>query len=150
MKARLFRPWIFFPYKSLKTQIALTLKVLLLWLSNCRKLLIWGCSFTKCKLLIVFLFVYDKNKDTPLWIGSMHQLCFASLKVLKWLLLWRSWTFSHKILTFWSFPNQRAISARVVVVVVVVFLFVTLDHAQVPHPSRTPGFIARVRDKWSL
>ena len=59
------------PYKSLKTEVALILKHLLLWLSNCRKLLIWGYSFMWCKLFVVFMFVYDKNKDTPLWIGSM-------------------------------------------------------------------------------
>ena len=56
--------------KSLKSEIALTLKLLMLWLSNCRKLLILGCPFTWYKLFIVFLFVYNKNKDTPLWIGS--------------------------------------------------------------------------------
>ena len=32
MKARLLRPWILFPYQSLKTQIALTLNLLLLTL----------------------------------------------------------------------------------------------------------------------
>ena len=56
------------------SEIALTLKRLLLWLSNCRKLLILGCSFTWCKLLILFMFVYDKNKDTPFCIGSIDQL----------------------------------------------------------------------------
>ena len=40
-------------------------------LSNCRKLLILGCCFMWCKLFILFIFVYDKNKDTPLWIGSI-------------------------------------------------------------------------------
>ena len=30
-----------------------------------------GCSFTRCKLFTLFMFVYDKNKDTPLSIGSM-------------------------------------------------------------------------------
>ena len=67
MKARLERPWILFPYKS-----DLTLKLLLLWLSNCRKLPILGCSFTWCKLFTLFMFVYDKNKDTPLWIGYIE------------------------------------------------------------------------------
>ena len=71
MKVRLVRPLTLFPYKSLKTRMALTLKHLLLWLSNCRKLLILGCSFTWCKLFILFMFVYDKNKDTPFCIGSM-------------------------------------------------------------------------------
>ena len=66
MKARLVRPWILFPYKSLQSEIALTLKLLLLWLSNCRKLLIVGCSFAWCKLFILFTFVYD-NKDTPVY-----------------------------------------------------------------------------------
>ena len=66
MKAKLLRPWILFPYSN-----SSTLNLLLLWLSNCRKLLILGCSFTWCKLLIVFMFVYDYNKDMPLWIGSM-------------------------------------------------------------------------------
>ena len=47
LESRLVRPWILFPYKSLKSEIALTWKLLLLnWLSNCRKLLILGCSFT--------------------------------------------------------------------------------------------------------
>ena len=71
LESRLVRPWILFPYKSLKTQIALTLNLLLLWLSNCGKWLILGCSFTWCKLFIVFMFVYYKNKDTPLWIESI-------------------------------------------------------------------------------
>ena len=71
IKHRLERPWILFPYKFLKSEIALTLKVLLLWLSNYRKLLILGCSFMWCKLFTLSTFVYDKNKDTPLWIGSM-------------------------------------------------------------------------------
>ena len=71
LESRLLRPWILFPYKSLKTEVALTLKLLLLWLSNCWKLLILGCSFTWCKLFVSLMFVYDKNKDTPLWIGSM-------------------------------------------------------------------------------
>ena len=73
LESRLVRPWILFPYKSLKSQIALTLKPLLLWFSNCRKLLILGCSFMWCKLFISFMFVYDKNKDIPLWIGSMRM-----------------------------------------------------------------------------
>ena len=68
--------WSLFPYKSLKSEIALTLKVLLLWLSNCRKLLIFGCSSTWCKLFTLFMFVYNKNKDTPLWIGSIRIKCF--------------------------------------------------------------------------
>ena len=25
-----------------------------------------------CKLFVLFMFVYDKNKDMPLWIGSIH------------------------------------------------------------------------------
>ena len=71
LELRLVRPWILFPYKSLKSEIALTLKLLLLWLSNCRKFLVFGCSFTWCKLLILFVFAYDKNKDTPFCIGSV-------------------------------------------------------------------------------
>ena len=73
MKARLVRPWILFPYKSLKTQIALTLTHLLLWLSNYRNLLICGCSFMWCKLLVLFMFVYDKNKGTPFCMGSIDN-----------------------------------------------------------------------------
>ena len=53
-----------FPYKSLKTEVALTLKLLLPRLSNCKKLLTLGCSFTWCKVFILFVFVYKKNKDT--------------------------------------------------------------------------------------
>ena len=84
MKARLVRPWILFPYKSLKTQIALTLKLLLLWLSNCRKLLIWGCASMWCKLFILFMFVYDKNKDTPFCIGSITKfLCYSGILLLQ-------------------------------------------------------------------
>ena len=61
LESRLLRPWILFPYKSLKSEIALTLKLLLLWHSNCRKLLIWGYSVTWCKLFVLFMFVYDKK-----------------------------------------------------------------------------------------
>ena len=33
--------------------------------------MILGRSFTWCKLFILLMFVYDKNKDTPLWVGSI-------------------------------------------------------------------------------
>ena len=52
-------------------QTAVTLKLLLLWFSSFRKLLILGCSFMWCKLFTLFTFVYNKNKDMPLWIGSI-------------------------------------------------------------------------------
>ena len=60
-------------YKYLKSEIALTLKLWNFYCydSNCRKLLILECSFTWCKLLILLMFVYDKNKDTPFCIESM-------------------------------------------------------------------------------
>ena len=78
---RLVRPWILFRYKSLRSEIALTLKHLLLSLSNCRKLLILECSIFHVikKKSFFFMFVYDKNKDT-LWIGSIVgklHLCSA-------------------------------------------------------------------------
>ena len=62
--SRLVRPWILFPYKSLKSEIAITLKLLLPWLSNFRNLLILVYSFTWYKLFILFMFVYDKIYDT--------------------------------------------------------------------------------------
>ena len=58
MKARLVRPWISF---------------------HCGKLLVLGCSFTWCKLFILFMIVYDKNKDASLWIGSIRCSYFDSL-----------------------------------------------------------------------
>ena len=71
MKEGLVRPWILFPYKSLKS--TLTLKHLLLWPSNCRKLLILICAFMWCKLFILIMFVYDKNKDVHFCIESIIQ-----------------------------------------------------------------------------
>ena len=44
MTSRLERPWILFPYKSLKSEIALSLKHLLPWPSSYRNLLILGFS----------------------------------------------------------------------------------------------------------
>ena len=75
-------------YKSLKYEIALTLKLLLLWLSNCRKLLILGCSFMWCNLFIFFMFVYEKNKDTPFCIGSMCCLQMLTRLSYKWKWIW--------------------------------------------------------------
>ena len=39
---------------------------------NRRKLLILGYSFMRCKLFILFMFVYDKNKDTLFCMESMN------------------------------------------------------------------------------
>ena len=79
--------WILFPYKSLKSEIALTFKHLLLWLSKCRKLLMWGSPFTWCKLVIVFMFVGHAfmNRVSPgdsytaatlLWFDSLFVLLY--------------------------------------------------------------------------
>ena len=69
-------------YKSLKTQRALTAMTLKL------QLLILGCSFTWYKLFILFMFVYDKNKDTPLWIGSIGFYQLTLMKVYQ--MLWQA------------------------------------------------------------
>ena len=57
MKVRLFRPWILFPYKSLKSQIALTLKIVLLLVhfitKRCR------CQFPTMAPMLLHL---DKSK----------------------------------------------------------------------------------------
>ena len=81
---------------TLKSEIALTLKLLLLWLSNCRKLLILGCSFTWCKPFILFMSMYDQ---TPLWIGSIprHQ----------WSKIWSLITIGCGNVSDWSHQQRR-------------------------------------------
>ena len=48
-------------------------------LISLREVLVLGCSFTWCKLFILFMIVYDKNKDASLWIGSIRCSYFDSL-----------------------------------------------------------------------
>ena len=63
MKARLFRPWILFPYKSqnssnFETFTAMTLKL--------QEVANFEMFFHVMQIKIVFMFVCNKNKDTPL------------------------------------------------------------------------------------
>ena len=73
MKARLVRPWILFPYKSLKSEIALTLKLLLLTLklqevANFK-------IFLHVMQTINFIHVCVRySKGTPFCIGSIVML----------------------------------------------------------------------------
>ena len=51
--------------------------------SNCRKLLILECSFMYCKLFILFMFVYEKNRDT--FMNRVYVSVLSATCYLNWL-----------------------------------------------------------------
>ena len=73
MKARLGRPRIFFPYKSLKSKIVITSEKFSAKTFKLQKITNFGILFHVMQMVSSVRVVYDKNKDTHLRIWCMQE-----------------------------------------------------------------------------